>query len=87
MGLEWRRHRPVRGGHRLTVIMRVEDQGPLRARDQPTLPSTLGQELTANPFMRCTEPEVVKAASKHAGKPLTDAVSVLGALREWKNSF
>src|SRR3979411_853198 len=32
----------------------------LRARDQPTLPSTLGQELTANPFMRCTEPEVVK---------------------------
>jgi hydroxyacylglutathione hydrolase len=59
----------------------------LRARDEPTVPSTLEQELRANPFMRCAQPAVVAAASKHAGKPLTDAVSVLGALREWKNNF
>ncbi|MEO7725880.1 MAG: hydroxyacylglutathione hydrolase [Burkholderiales bacterium] len=59
----------------------------LRAKDEPTLPSTLAQEMRANPFMRCDQPEVIAAASKHAGRPLTDPVSVLGELREWKNKF
>ncbi len=59
----------------------------LRAKDEPTLPSTIAQELRANPFMRCEVGEVVSAASRHAGKPLADPVSVLGALREWKNNF
>jgi len=58
-----------------------------RARDKPTLPSTLAREKSANPFLRCAEPAVVAAASRHAGRPLTDPVSVLGALREWKNGF
>jgi len=43
--------------------------------------------MRANPFMRCAEPAVISAAGKHAGRPLTDPVSVLGALREWKNNF
>ncbi len=59
----------------------------LRAKDEPTLPSTLAQEKLANPFLRCDEPAVIAAASKHAGKPLNDPVSVLGAIREWKNNF
>ncbi len=50
-----------------------------RARDEPTLPSTLTRETSANPFLRCAEPAVVAAASRHAGRPLTDPVSVLGA--------
>ena len=59
----------------------------LRARDEPTLPSTIGQEKRANPFLRCDQPGVIAAASQHAGKPLKDPVSVLGAIREWKNRF
>jgi hydroxyacylglutathione hydrolase len=59
----------------------------LRARDEPTLPSTIGQEKAANPFLRCDQPGVIAAASQHAGKPLADPVSVLGAIREWKNNF
>jgi len=59
----------------------------LRDRDQPTLPSTIAQEKATNPFLRCREPDVIAAASKYAGKPLTDPVSVLAAIREWKNSF
>ena len=58
-----------------------------RAKDEPTLPSTLAQELTANPFMRCDQPAIAAAASQHAGRPLPDPVSVLGVLREWKNNF
>lgn len=59
----------------------------LRDQDLPTLPSNIGQERATNPFVRCREPSVVAAASKYAGKPLNDPVSVLAAIREWKNRF
>ena len=59
----------------------------LRAQDLPTLPSTIAQEKATNPFVRCGEPAVVAAASRYASKPLSDPVTVLAAIREWKNSF
>lgn len=58
----------------------------LRARGEPTLPSTLAVERQINPFLRCTEPAVVQAA-RSQGAVATDAVPVLAALREWKNRF
>lgn len=59
----------------------------LRDQDLPTLPSHIGQEKATNPFVRCREPSVIAAASRYAGKALNDPVSVLAAIREWKNSF
>ena len=59
----------------------------LRDKDLPTLPSTIAQEKATNPFVRCREPGVVASASKYAGKPLADPVSVLATIREWKNNF
>ncbi len=59
----------------------------LRAKGEPTLPSSIGQERIANPFLRCDQPSVVAAASRYAGKPLKDPASVLGAIRDWKNNF
>jgi len=59
----------------------------LRDQGEPTLPTTLAQERATNPFLRCDVPDVIATTSHHAGRPLTDPVSVLGALREWKNSF
>ena len=58
-----------------------------RDQDQPTLPSTIAQEKATNPFVRVREPAVIDAASRHAGRPLSSPVDVLGALREWKNAF
>ncbi len=58
-----------------------------RQQDLPTVPSTIALERAANPFVRCTEPDIIASAGRHAGKPLPDAVSVLAAIREWKNSF
>jgi hydroxyacylglutathione hydrolase len=58
-----------------------------RASDLPTLPTEIGEEKATNPFLRVQEPDVIAAASRYAGKPLKDAVSVLAAIREWKNSF
>jgi hydroxyacylglutathione hydrolase len=58
-----------------------------RDQDQPTLPSTIAQEKATNPFVRVREPAVIDSASRHAGRPLSSPVDVLGALREWKNAF
>ena len=60
-----------------------------KQRDQnlPTLPSTIGQEKATNPFVRVREPGVIASANRYAGKALNDPVSVLAAIREWKNSF
>lgn len=59
----------------------------LRDDDQPTLPTTLSLELATNPFMRCTVPGVIAAASRQAGRPLSNPVDVLATLREWKNGY
>ena len=59
----------------------------LRAQDRPTLPSTIGQEKATNPFLRVTEPALIRSASARAAKPLSDPVSVLAEIRDWKNNF
>lgn len=57
-----------------------------RAADVPTLPSNIALEQRINPFLRCSEPAVVSAA-RSRGAAADDPVSVLAALREWKNQF
>lgn len=49
----------------------------------PTVPSTIGEEKLINPFMR----NVVEEVKNAMGLPDGDAVSVMKALREGKNSF
>lgn len=56
-----------------------------RANQQPTVPSTVGEELATNPFMRTDQPAVIAAASDWAGKPLADRAAVFRALRTWKD--
>jgi hydroxyacylglutathione hydrolase len=59
----------------------------LRARNLPTLPSSIGLEQQINPFLRTRE-EAVRAAARQRD-PLTppDEVGVFATLREWKNVF
>src|SRR5690606_22993576 len=54
------------------------------ARGRPSLPSTLADELAANPFLRAKEPALVESASRFAGRTLTNPVEVFAALRRWK---
>jgi hydroxyacylglutathione hydrolase len=58
-----------------------------RARGEATVPSTIGEELATNPFLRCAEPEVVASAERHAGRSLDGPVEVFAEIRAWKNSF
>jgi hydroxyacylglutathione hydrolase len=53
----------------------------LRAVRQPTIPSTLGEEKAANPFLRADLPEVAKSVGL-AGQP---AWKVFAEIRERKN--
>jgi len=58
----------------------------LRLRDQPTLPSTLAQELQINPFLRTREPAVM-AAARAFDSQADDETRVFAAIRQWKNEF
>jgi hydroxyacylglutathione hydrolase len=58
-----------------------------RARDLPTVPSTLGLERRINPFLRSREHSVRRAAEAWVGGPLPTPADVLGAVRRWKDGF
>lgn len=66
---------------------RFEDTERLRSRNQPTVPSSLQLEKATNPFLRCNEPSIIEAVSRHAGKQLHSEVDVFAELRQWKNVF
>lgn len=54
-----------------------------RAKGEPTMPSKLGDELKANPFLRSDDP----AMAERLGVPGADPAEVFTELRERKNSF
>jgi hydroxyacylglutathione hydrolase len=53
----------------------------MRERGEPTVPSTIGEELATNPFLRCAE------ASVAAHFPGDGPVEVFAAVRKAKDSF
>jgi hydroxyacylglutathione hydrolase len=59
----------------------------LRARQLPTLPSSIGLEKQINPFLRTQHESVRHAAASRQPDTTHDEVSVFAALREWKNVF
>ena len=69
------------------LAARAERDAAKRARGEPTVPSTIAEELATNPFLRCAEPEVIASASRQAGRPLAGPVEVFAAVRAWKDGF
>jgi hydroxyacylglutathione hydrolase len=76
----------VEPGNAALEARRQRDEAK-RARGEPTLPSTIGEELATNPFLRCREPEVAASARHRAGRELATEVEVFAEIREWKNAF
>jgi hydroxyacylglutathione hydrolase len=58
-----------------------------RARGEPTLPTTIGDERETNPFLRTAETTIRAAASARADRELADRVGVFAEIRAWKNAF
>ena len=63
------------------VIAKMKESAGLRAEGKATIPTTIGEEKTYNPFMRVGEASVMK----HCGT--TDPVETMKALRAEKDSF
>lgn len=59
---------------------RIEEQ---RARGEATLPTTIGEELATNPFLRWDDP----AIRKHLGMEGASDAEVLGEIRKRKDNF
>ncbi len=69
------------------LLIRQKQVDALRARDEPSLPSTLQEELATNPFLRSTAPAVIQAARRIRPDTGIDPVAVFALMREWKNDF
>jgi len=66
-----------------TLTAREQEVTRLLAENKPTIPSLLGEEKAANPFLRADLPQLAQAVGL-AGKP---AWQVFGEIRERKNRF
>jgi hydroxyacylglutathione hydrolase len=66
---------------------RTEDATAMHDTGRPTLPSTLADELAANPFLRVDDPTVGSAVARHEGAIAGDRVDTFAALRRWKDGF
>ncbi len=58
----------------------------LRKQGQPTLPTSIAQELLINPFLR-TRQATVRAAARRLDPAAHDDNTVFAAIRQWKNQF
>ena len=70
------------------LALRMVDATARRGTRLPTVPSTIGLEKGTNPFLRYTEPGIVRSLVE-AGRlaPGATPVEAFTALREWKNVF
>jgi hydroxyacylglutathione hydrolase len=59
----------------------------LRARNLPTLPSSIGLEKQINPFLRAHEPALARSACAHDPHTSPGPLGVFTTLRAWKNVF
>jgi len=76
----------VEPGNRALAARKAREAAK-RERGEPTLPSTIAEELATNPFLRCGEPEIVASAERHAGGHAAGRVDVFATLRDWKDTF
>jgi hydroxyacylglutathione hydrolase len=58
----------------------------LREQNQPTLPTSIAQELLINPFLR-TRLSALRTSAQHFDAAVHDDTSVFAAIRQWKNQF
>lgn len=58
-----------------------------REAGEPTLPTTLGAQRAANPFLRCHTAAVREPVERHLGRAMASEVDTFAGLRSWKDGF
>ena len=66
---------------------RTAEARALRGRGAPSLPSRLGDETAANPFLRADAPSVRAAVAARLGRAPVDRIEAFAELRRWKDGF
>ncbi|MEH6468831.1 MAG: hydroxyacylglutathione hydrolase C-terminal domain-containing protein, partial [Porticoccus sp.] len=58
-----------------------------RQQNLSTIPSTLAEELSSNPFLRADQSSIKKAAEDHEGRPTSSDEDTFAIIRRWKDHF
>ena len=66
---------------------RIAAVADVRADNRATVPSTIGDELASNPFMRWQAPAVVAIAEQRRGQTELSGVEVFTEIRRWTDVF
>ena len=69
------------------VQNRINQCQKIRARNEPTLPARLGEELTYNPFLMSDDEQVIVAAKSRLGHTPHNNTEVFTTIRQWKDQF
>jgi hydroxyacylglutathione hydrolase len=72
--------------HNEVLLARTREVEKLRNSGRITLPSSIADELAANPFMRTREPAVIAAARQQRADAAA-GVSTMAIIRAWKDRF
>lgn len=71
----------------VALARRLAASEAMRARGEPTVPSTIALERATNPFLRCDEPAVRAAAERQRKGASATAVDTFAAIRAWKDEY
>jgi len=71
----------------LALRTRIAGAQEMRAKNLPTVPSTIALEKATNPFLRYREPAIVEGLLASGRILDSEPVATFAALREWKNEF
>jgi hydroxyacylglutathione hydrolase len=74
-------------GDNPALLERERADRALRARNRPTLPSTLALEKATNPFLRFHTPDMTAFAARHLNRPHPAPAEVFGAIRAAKDAW
>lgn len=66
---------------------RTEDATAMRQSGLPSLPSTLAEEIAANPFLRVDAAAIGDSVAARLGREPRDRVETFAELRRWKDGF
>ncbi|GAB1395173.1 hydroxyacylglutathione hydrolase [Rhodocyclaceae bacterium] len=69
------------------IAARMEAVQRQRNVQQPSVPSTLAEELATNPFLRWQAPGVIAAATAHLGRPPANDTETFSAIRIWRDQL
>lgn len=69
------------------IARRSERVAQKQAQGEPSVPSTLAEELETNPFLRWQAPGVIAAARRWLGHAPQDDAETFAAIRLWRDSL